>query len=70
MKSLEEFLILTQKELFRALQNHYKGHTIIGENSYILVQGKAPIMLIAHLDTVHQNPVQQMVEMTVVVFML
>lgn len=59
MKSLEEFLILTQEELFRALQNHYKGHTIIGENSYILVQGKAPIMLIAHLDTVHQNPVQQ-----------
>ncbi|MEG1563828.1 MAG: hypothetical protein RR365_08890 [Bacteroides sp.] len=37
----------------------YKGRTNICKNSYILVRGTAPIMLVAHLDTVHKEPVKQ-----------
>ena len=59
MKLLEEFLIPTQTDLFNKLQKLYKNNAVICKNNYILVKGKAPVMLIAHLDTVHQNPVQQ-----------
>lgn len=59
MKTLEDFLKPTQKELFAALSSMYKGHTVICKSKYILVRGEAPIMLLAHLDTVHKSPVRQ-----------
>jgi len=60
MIQLEELLELTQKKLFTKISEMYKDHTIIEcKNSYILVQGEAPVMLLAHLDTVHEKPVKQ-----------
>lgn len=59
MKTFEDFLMPTQKELFAVLSSRYKGHTVICKNNYILVKGEAPIMLLAHLDTVHKSPVKQ-----------
>ena len=59
MKPLEDFLKPTQMELFTRLRSMYKGKTRICKNSYILVQGEAPVMLVAHLDTVHHTTVQQ-----------
>lgn len=58
MKKLEDFLMPTQKELFSKLSGMYKGRTMTCKNSYILVWGEAPIMLVAHLDTVHKTPVK------------
>lgn len=58
MKKLEDFLMPTQKDLFAKLSDMYKGKTQICKNSYILVRGEAPIMLVAHLDTVHKTPVK------------
>ena len=58
MKKLEDFLMPTQKELFSKLSGMYKGRTMTCKNSYILVRGEAPIMLVAHLDTVHKTPVK------------
>lgn len=57
MKNLEEFLYPTQKELFKKLTGMYKG-AIARKGSYILVPGQAPVMLLAHLDTVHHQPVK------------
>lgn len=57
MKNLEEFLYPTQKELFKKLTGMYKG-AIVRKGSYILVPGQAPVMLLAHLDTVHHQPVK------------
>lgn len=59
MKALDDFLKPTQKELFMELDNMYKGHAAICKNKYILVRGEAPIMLLAHLDTVHRDPVRE-----------
>lgn len=61
MKPLEEFLTPTQPQLFDKLRNMYKNraHIYTCKNRYILVRGEAPIMLLAHLDTVHKEPVQQ-----------
>ena len=59
MKNLEDFLRPTQKELFNLLRKRYRGKTIACLGSYILVPGKAPIMLLAHMDTVHEKPVKQ-----------
>ena len=58
MKNLEDFLKPTQKELFRLLRKEYRGNAVIRKDRYILVPGKAPIMLLAHLDTVHEKPVR------------
>lgn len=59
MKPLEEFLKPTQKELFARLRAFYKGCINVCKNSYILVRGEAPVLLVAHLDTVHSEPVKQ-----------
>lgn len=57
MKNLTEFLTPTQRELFKKLTAMYKN-AIVRKGSYILVPGQAPVMLVAHLDTVHHQPVK------------
>ena len=57
MKILEDFLRPTQKGLYKILSKMYP-HAICSKKEYILVPGEAPIMLLAHLDTVHKEPVQ------------
>ena len=58
MKNLEDFVKPTQKELFNLLRKKYRGVAVVHLGSYILVPGQAPIMLIAHMDTVHEKPVR------------
>lgn len=58
MRPLEAFLRPTQKELFAMLRKLYKGKGVCSRGNFILVEGTAPIMLIAHLDTVHNEPVR------------
>ena len=58
MKKLVEFLKPTQSELFCSLLNTYKGKAIYSKDNFILVKGVAPILLVAHLDTVHKKPVR------------
>lgn len=59
MKPLEYFLRPTQKELFAKLRSIYKGRADVCRDSYILVKGESPVLLVAHLDTVHPQPVKQ-----------
>ncbi len=58
MKAIEMFLRPTQEELFDMLRKMFRGETIVRKGSFILVRGEAPIMLLAHLDTVHRKPVK------------
>ncbi len=58
MNNLEEFLKPTQEELFSKLSGMYQGQAVGVAGSFILVKGIAPIMLVAHLDTVHKEPVK------------
>ena len=53
----EDILKLTQEELFDKLSSKYWG-AFSNKGKYILVKGEAPIMLVAHLDTVHHTPVK------------
>ena len=57
MKTIEDFLKPTQKQLFKMLAEKYTGCTANKDN-YILVEGNAPLLLVAHLDTVHKEPVR------------
>lgn len=59
MKILEDFLKPRQKELFAKLSEMYKDRATVCKGKYILVLGEAPIMLLAHLDTIHSDPVRQ-----------
>ena len=58
MNTLEDFLRPSQKQLFKRLCKKFKGKTLISKGNFILVHGQAPVMLIAHLDTVHEQPVK------------
>lgn len=58
MISLEHFLRPTQKQLFKRLCKIFKDRTLISKGNFILVHGQAPVMLVAHLDTVHDKPVR------------
>lgn len=58
MNQLEDFLMPTQKELFSALCKMFGGKVISKKGGFILIPGEAPIMLVAHLDTVHKQRVQ------------
>ena len=55
---LEDFLRPTQKQLFFTLRQRYGDKAVCQKGAYLLVQGEAPVMLIAHLDTVHKQPVR------------
>lgn len=59
MIKLEDFVRPTQKQLFKRLCKKFKGKTTVSKDNFILVHGVAPVMLIAHLDTVHEEPVRQ-----------
>ena len=58
MNALEDFLRPTQKQLFKRLCKKFKGKTLISKGNFILVHGQAPVMLVAHLDTVHEQSVR------------
>lgn len=57
MKTFEKILRMTQAKLFKYLANKFENSVGVKDN-YILVEGTAPIMLVAHLDTVHAEPVK------------
>ena len=58
MKVLEDFLKPTQSQLFQQLAKMYQGKTVSAKGKFLLVKGEASIMLVAHLDTVHREPVR------------
>lgn len=58
MRPLEDFLKPTQGQLFDTLRKMYRGKTIVRKKKFLLVPGEAPVMLVAHLDTVHKEPVR------------
>lgn len=63
MKTIEDFVRPTQEQLFEMLREMFKTESVhFCKENYILVKGQAPIMLLAHLDTVHEEPVKQICE--------
>lgn len=60
MRPLEIYLTPKQETLFDMLLKMHKGHIAsFCRKNYILVRGEAPVMLVAHLDTVHHEPVRE-----------
>ena len=58
MRKLEDFLYPTQGELFKLIRRMYGRDAVSRKGKYILVRGEAPVMLLAHMDTVHKTPVK------------
>lgn len=58
MKKIDDFLKPTQEQLFNKLCKLYDGNFISSRGNFILVKGSAPVMLVAHLDTVHAETVK------------
>lgn len=55
----EEYVKPTQRQLFEKLRREYAALSPIAkEDKYLLVPGVAPVVLVAHLDTVHAEPVR------------
>jgi len=59
MKKIDDFLTPTQEQLFKMLCEKYDGKNLLySKGNFILVKGDAPVMLVAHLDTVHAETVK------------
>ena len=57
---LEDYLPLTQKGLMAKLYAYYRDRVAsCAPKEYLLVAGDAPILLVAHLDTVHAETVRE-----------
>lgn len=57
MITLDDFLFPSQKKLFKRLCKKFKGKALVNKGNFILVGGQAPVMLVAHMDTVHSQRV-------------
>lgn len=58
MKHLEDFLKPTQNRLFQSLSKMYWNHAVCVKGKFLLVRDEVPVLLVAHLDTVHESPVR------------
>ena len=58
MIQLTDVLMPTQSQLFSMLHKTYQNRAIGRKGKFLLVRGDAPILLLAHLDTVHKEPVR------------
>lgn len=59
MRALEDFLRPTQEQLFERICKRFNEKTLVSRGNFVLVKGVAPVMLVAHLDTVHEQPVRE-----------
>lgn len=60
MKTLRSFLKTTQEQLFKKLCKKFRDAlAFVDEENFILVRGEVPVLLVAHLDTVHAEPVRE-----------
>ena len=64
MLSLSKILKASQKDLLKELpvelsQKGYENNMLV-TSKYIFAKGTIPIMLVAHLDTVHTTPVEEL----------
>ena len=58
MMTLEAIIRLSQRQLFYHLQRLFADNNVACEGKYLLVKGEMPILLVAHLDTVHREKVK------------
>ena len=58
MIGLEDVIRPSQRNLFSQLKKLYEGNTVACEGKFLLVKGEAPVLLVAHLDTVHRERVK------------
>ena len=68
MKRFKKICRKTQKQLIPYLVYclKYNGYDeVIKQDGFIYAKGEIPILLTAHMDTVHEKPVQSIFERTV-----
>lgn len=55
--TFEEILRMRQKELKHALSKHLKGqgYSVVSQKGFLYAEGDIPVLLVAHLDTVHSE---------------
>ena len=56
MMNFETILRMTQKKLFKAIKREYGA--LHEKGAWLLIPGEASVLLVAHLDTVHKQPVK------------
>lgn len=54
----EDILRATQHQLYDMLKTFFEEYIAVAEKEYLLISGEAPVLLVAHLDTVHDKAVE------------
>lgn len=64
LKLLRQLICMSEKSLLKSLpnvlNNYYSKDKVISTKDYIYAMGDIPVALVAHLDTVHRQTVQQL----------
>lgn len=57
---LETIVRMSQRELKQALVSELseRGYSPVSKNGYLYAEGELPVLLVAHMDTVHKQPVE------------
>lgn len=55
MMTFKDCIKASQSQLFRALLRQYRDKCISRKGKFLLVRGEVPVLLVAHLDTVHEE---------------
>lgn len=58
MKNFEEICSMTQQEVKEYMQSYLasKQYDVVCEDGFLYAKGDVPVMLVAHMDTVHKDP--------------
>lgn len=58
MMTFESILRMRQENLKQALEQHLceQGYTVVNRPGFLYAKGDVPVLLVAHLDTVHREP--------------
>ena len=61
MKKFEEICMMTQPEVKAYMQKYLSSrqYKVINEDGYLYTKGTVPVLLIAHMDTVHKETCKQ-----------
>lgn len=60
-ETLEKICFMTQPQLKEYLKDEFKDREIISEDGFLYVKGTLPILLVAHMDTVHKEQPTEMI---------
>ena len=65
MKTFQDICRMTQKKVKDYMKEYLasQGYAPVSEDGFLYAKGDVPVLLVAHMDTVHKQPVKEVLHM-------